>query len=145
MGADHTMVWLSRICSPLMNLPSANVAEVNHVLRKCGHFMGYGALGLVFLRGWLSLLLTRLHQTWTKLRSTAGAVAVLSVAMVATMDELHQSCLPNRTACVSDVLLDTSGAVLLILLVSVRQGLYRRRMLTCLLSPRTIQHRQAST
>ena len=145
MGADHTLVWLSRICSPLMHVASSNhvasphIVELNHVLRKSGHFFGYGMLGLVFMQGWQSLLLARLHQTWTRLRLLAGAVAVPSVALIASMDELHQSWLPNRTACTSDVLLDTSGAVLLITFVSLLFLLRRRRMLMQLTERRAVR------
>ena len=144
MGADHTTLWLSRLCSPLMQIATAKLVELNHVLRKCGHFFGYGTLGLVFLRGWLSLLLTR-HRTWTKARWFAGGLAVLSVLLIASMDELHQSMLPNRTACVADVLLDTAGALFLISVASLVTVLRRRRMLMRLLELRSNRHWQAGS
>ena len=139
MGADHTMLWLSRLCAPLLHLPSGEVFQLNHVLRKCGHFLGYGSLGLVFMQGWLALLLRRMHSTWTRIRMSASGFAIASVALVASMDELHQSFLPNRTASVSDVLLDTSGAILLVGLVTLVLLLRRKRMLTQLLALRTIR------
>ena len=145
MGADHTMLWLSRLCSPLIHLANANLAELNHVLRKSGHFFGYGTLGLIFLQAWRSLLATHMHQTWAKLRVLAGIQAIASVALVASMDELHQSFLPNRTACISDALLDTSGAVILIALTSFISMLRRKRTLEHLLESRRIRQWENAT
>ncbi|WP_419804182.1 VanZ family protein [Terriglobus sp.] len=125
-----------------MHLASARIVELNHVLRKCGHFLGYGTLGLVFLQGWTSLLLTRLRQSRPKVRLLASAFAVLSVALVASMDELHQSFLPNRTACISDVCLDTAGALLHILFAWLVLILRRRRTLSRLLHQRSIRRWQ---
>lgn len=134
MGADHTMVWLSRLCMPLVHLANPDMIELNHLLRKCGHFFGYGTLGLIFAQGWLTLLLSRskpvwAHLAWTQKRLRVAGLAVLSTAVVASMDELHQSFLPNRTACVSDVLLDTLGAVLMLALVAAVLLLRRKRAL----------------
>jgi VanZ family protein len=134
MGADHTMVWLSRLCMPLIHLANSDMVELNHVLRKCGHFFGYGTLGFIFAQGWLTFLLTRsrslwAHATWARTRLVAAGLAVLSTAMVASMDEIHQSFLPNRTACVSDVLLDTSGAVLMLSFIAAVLLFQRRRAL----------------
>lgn len=139
------MLWLSRICTPLVRLPNADIFELNHVLRKCGHFFGYGTLGLVLMQGWLSLLLTRLHGTWSRLRLCAGGLAVLSVSLIASMDEVHQSFLPNRTACFSDVLLDTAGALLLVSLASLLLVVRRRRMLVQRLQARLLQRRHTSS
>ena len=139
MGADHTTIWLSRLCSPLLNLATARLIELNHVLRKSGHFFGYGMLGLVFVRGWFSLLLARTKRSRSTLRLFASALGIFCVALVASMDELHQSFLPNRTACVSDVLLDTAGAVLLVSLASILFAAKRKRTLTRLLQMRTLR------
>lgn len=127
MGADHTAVWLTRLCSPFMHVASVNLTEINHVLRKNGHFFGYGTLGMVFARGWLMFLGTRLRQTWTRLRLVAGGLGIVSTAVIASLDEIHQSFLPNRTACVSDVLLDTSGALLLVTILTACMLLRRHK------------------
>ncbi|GAA3770285.1 hypothetical protein GCM10022270_33920 [Terriglobus aquaticus] len=134
MGADHTMVWLSRLCMPLVHLANSDMAELNHVMRKCGHFFGYGTLGFIFAQGWLTFLLARsrslwTQQTWARTRMLAGGLALLSTAFVASMDELHQSFLPNRTACVSDVLLDTTGAFLMLTVAAAVLLFQRRRAL----------------
>lgn len=127
MGADHTGVWLLRLFSHLSHTSSPHLGELNHILRKNGHFFGYGMLGLIFARGWLMFLNMRSRETWTRLRVYAGAFGVVSAAIVASLDELHQSFLPNRTACVSDVMLDTSGALLLVTLFTLSILLRRQK------------------
>lgn len=112
MGSDHTSVWLSNLLIWTGHrLTDTGVESLNHVLRKAGHFTGYGLFGLCFSRGWLSVLRKRMRTTWSGLRLRAGACGVATAGLLASCDEIHQSFLPNRTACVSDVLLDTCGAI----------------------------------
>jgi VanZ family protein len=90
---------------------------IHHLVRKCGHFFGYGALGVAWLRAW--------WMTMPRSRFLSDAVlALLGAALVASCDEWHQSYLPNRTGSVWDVLLDCAGAIALILAVYI----CRRRM-----------------
>jgi VanZ family protein len=89
---------------------------IQYSIRKTGHFLGYGTLGLTWLRAWLiqSLLLLRLKPTWIW-RGYCVAMAMACTAVVASLDELHQSFLPSRTGVPSDVILDCIGAATLIL------------------------------
>jgi len=80
---------------------------VHRLLRKSGHFLGYGALGLVWLRAW------RMTLPDARFLSQAG-LALLGTALVASWDEWHQTFLPNRTGSPYDVLLDCCGATALI-------------------------------
>jgi VanZ family protein len=83
----------------------------HHYLRKTGHVMGYGILGLLLLRGFRLTLATR--GTWL---GRAAILAWIGTAFVAAMDEWHQSFIPSRTGTVWDVLLDsTAGLTVLIL------------------------------
>lgn len=109
-GADHTSgplrwVW-EHILGPVTD---ARWELLHHYIRKTGHFVGYGTMGLLWLRAW-----------WMTLPRAAFALdallALLGTAAVASLDELHQSFLPNRTGVPSDVLLDCSGAAVLVLL-----------------------------
>ena len=114
------------------------VWELNYLLRKTGHFMGYGILGaLVFyaLRNtnrdrFASLLLRRwgiyLHDVW---RSEWVMIGMLVAVTTASLDEIHQTFLPSRTGRWQDVVLDACGAAFLqiiIYLFSLR-ALSRRR------------------
>ncbi len=98
------------------------VQEINEVLRKTGHFVGYGILGaLVFYalrytnRDWLASLLPRnwgmyLHDFW---RMEWAMLGVAMAVIAASLDEIHQSFLPSRTGRWQDVVLDTCGAAVL--------------------------------
>jgi len=98
------------------------VSKANDILRKTGHFMGYGILGaLVFFalkntnRDWLRPLLRRpwgtyLPDLW---RFEWAMIGMLVTIVTASFDEIHQSFLPSRTGRWQDVVLDTCGAAVL--------------------------------
>ena len=89
----------------------------HHVLRKTGHFVGYGTVGLTFLRAWLYTLDWCRPRPLLRWRIQSSVLAILSTAFVASCDEIHQTFLPDRTGTAHDVLLDTAGATALCLLV----------------------------
>jgi VanZ family protein len=133
LGATQTNVWLTHLLASSGHQAAAHqgafVALINHILRKGGHFMGYGLLGVLFARGWFALLRRRIVSSWSGLRLRAGALGVASIFVVGGCDEIHQTFLPTRGACFSDVLLDTCGALTLNLLFFAVIA-YRRRALT---------------
>ncbi len=87
---------------------------IHHVLRKTGHFLGYGTLGLTWLRAWLLTWLMPLRLRSTDVwRRWALQMAICCTAVVASLDELHQTHIPSRTGLATDVLLDTFGALVL--------------------------------
>jgi VanZ family protein len=47
---------------------------------------------------------------------------------VASLDEWHQSFLPNRTSSPWDVLLDCSGALAMLLIAYISAHIFRRRL-----------------
>jgi len=98
----------------------------HHYLRKTGHVVGYGMLGLLLLRGWRATL----DQDHVKLGRTV-LLAWLGTAFVASMDEWHQSYIPSRTGTWRDAVLD-SVAGLVFLLVAY---LWLRRSNASLESP----------
>jgi VanZ family protein len=103
-GSDrtsHPLRWLVQLF--FGRLSDATWDLLHHLLRKTGHFLGYGTLGLVWLRAWLMTL------PGAQFMSQAG-LALLGTALVASWDEWHQSFLPNRTGTPYDVLLDCCGA-----------------------------------
>jgi hypothetical protein len=74
----------------------------NHYVRKTGHFVGYGMLSVLMLRGW--------RATLDRDNSQLGRTAIFSwlgTVFVATMDEWHQSYIPSRTGTWKDVVLDS--------------------------------------
>lgn len=114
-GATNTSALLRPVYEAIFGHVSETSWEhAHHVIRKTGHFLGYGLLGLTYLRAFLYTWL------WSFRRHAAGVwrrwslqMALFCTALVAGLDELHQSYLANRTGVVSDVLLDTAGAAVL--------------------------------
>jgi VanZ family protein len=109
MGADHTTGPIRQIYEALFgHVPQSRWDIIHHYVRKTGHFVGYGLVGLAWLRAWRRVL-----PSASFIR--CAAFAVFGAFLVASGDEWHQSHLPNRTGVPSDVLLDTCGALILII------------------------------
>ena len=111
-GTDHTSGPLRWLWQFLFGPVGNRHWDLVHVcIRKGGHFIVYGVLGLACLRAWrLSLPRLRLFS--------AMALALLGTAAIASCDEFHQSFLPNRGGSPWDVLLDCCGAATFCLLAS---------------------------
>ncbi len=104
------------------------VLEMDHVMRKSGHFIGYAVLsGLTFLalrntyrdrnqdslqRHWGTALSDLWQFEW-------ALIGLLLTVVTASLDEIHQTFLPSRTGRWQDVVLDTSGAFALQLVIYV--------------------------
>jgi VanZ family protein len=78
----------------------------HHYLRKTGHFVGYGMLGLLLLRGWWATL-GRVQDLLLR----AVLLSWLGTTLVAAMDEWHQTFIPSRTGTIRDVGLDTAASI----------------------------------
>ncbi len=104
-GADRTSHPLRVLFQALFGpVGDARWQVIHHYIRKSGHFLGYGGLGLIWLRAW--------RMSLPRLQLLPGAVlALASTALVAGWDEWHQTFLPNRTGTPWDVLLDCCGAL----------------------------------
>jgi VanZ family protein len=122
-GADHTsgpLRWLYQaIFGPVSD---ARWALIHLLVRKSGHFIGYGLLGLAWLRAWWMTLPRSMFLV-------DAVLALLGTAMTASADEFHQSFLPNRTGSPWDVLLDCGGALAMQLLVYVLMRMLRPKRL----------------
>ena len=90
----------------LLGLDRARFEIWHHYIRKTGHFVGYFILSVLLFRAWRSTLSS--SSLWA-LR-WAG-IAFFMSAFVASMDEWHQSYIPTRTGAVSDVILDSTAAL----------------------------------
>jgi VanZ family protein len=123
MGADYTSTPLRTLFQAIFgHVTDAQWEMVHHIVRKSGHFVGYGLIGLAWLRAWW-MTLPKSHFLPDAL------LALLGTALVATADEYHQSFLPNRTASPWDVLLDCSGAIALQLMVYILMRMTRPKRL----------------
>ncbi len=123
MGADHTSGPLRAIYQFFFgHVPGRRWEIIHHYIRKSGHFIGYGLVGLAWLRAWwFSLPHSRFIQD--------SLLAMAGTALVAAADEYHQSFLPNRTSSPWDVLLDCCGALAMQLIVYTFMRIVRPKRL----------------
>jgi VanZ family protein len=115
--AIESTAWLSshntsRVLYPLLhflfglNWPQF---EVWHFyIRKGGHVVGYAILSILFFRAWRETLPRVDCGKWTPRWAT---IAILGTAIVASLDEWHQSFIPSRTGRWQDVVLDTCAGI----------------------------------
>jgi len=113
LGSDHTSGPLRAIYEAIFGaVNDARWDSIHHYIRKCGHFIGYGTLGVLWLRAWWMTLSLRALEFWR-----SAVLGFVGTALVASCDEWHQTFLPNRTGTPWDVLLDSCGAAAAILLI----------------------------
>ncbi len=126
-SSENTGHWLYSILTFFVGPVNPTLFHLIHAaLRKLGHFIGYGLLAYFFFIGWRGRYMSKLHLSRDELRAMYGRLwrarwAALAIAMtfvVAAADEGHQSLLPSRTGVFRDVILDTCGGVIAMLLVS---------------------------
>jgi len=121
LSAEHTSRFLRPVFTWLFgSMTDAHWDIFHHLLRKTGHFIGYGTLGLVWLRAWLRTFAARTMWTRVQWRKNAAALGVICTFLTASADEYHQTFLPSRTGRFADVLLDTAGALLFTAIVALR-------------------------
>jgi VanZ family protein len=102
----------SRILYPVLHflfgISYAHFEPWHHLLRKTGHVLGYGLLSFFLFRAWRETLAVAAQPNWN---FRWAGIAVLGTALVASLDEWHQSYLPSRTGRWQDVVLDSSSAI----------------------------------
>ncbi len=100
----------------LLGLDPLRFEDWHFFIRKGGHVVGYAILSILLFRAWRATLPAMSNVKWTLRWAT---IAILGTAIVASLDEWHQSYIPSRTGRWQDVVLDTCagvGAQLLIFL-----------------------------
>lgn len=78
----------------------------NGVARKCGHVIGYAILCWLFFRAF--------RATWPYFKTWSVRWALpawIATAVIASLDEWHQSYIPSRTGTFHDVILDSSAGL----------------------------------
>ena len=109
--AEHTIGLLQRLLevwSPeaAKHFTPVQLEYINYAVRKLAHLTEYAILTLLVLRAFQQ---GRQRLQW---KAVVGAL-LISIAYAAT-DELHQSMVPNRTASVRDVLIDSIGGAVVL-------------------------------
>lgn len=114
-GVTERIVGMAERLLPGIDL---NPRELNHVVRKSAHFLIFFVLGML-VTGTLSRL---------GIKGLRGAVIALLVCVLfAISDELHQLFVIGRGAQVRDVLIDSAGAAVGIILVKGLSRLFSKR------------------
>jgi VanZ family protein len=109
LSSGTTGGLLSLLLTPIFGpVAPEKIHLINVVLRKIGHFVGYGVLSVLLFRAWRATLPSILRRLW-EMRWAILALAV--TVAVAVADEWHQTRLASRTGSALDVMLDTSGAL----------------------------------
>ena len=117
-GDSQSFPRSSRIVAPFLhwlfpNLPDESIKTAVVAVRKCAHLTEYAVLAFLVWRA-------RRKPAWSDSRPWfwREALEALWVAMFyATTDEFHQTFIPSREGCVRDVLIDSSGAVIGLILL----------------------------
>lgn len=114
------MTETSRIIGPLLqfffpDMPYETRQIIHGYVRKIAHFTEYSILAFLAVRA-LSMSAPGFLQKWRYI------LAIVFVAFIASLDEFNQSYEATRTGAFSDVILDISGGVaMLIFLWLIKQ------------------------
>jgi VanZ family protein len=106
LSSEYTGRFLYPILHFLFGLDWERFMVWHHYIRKTGHFVGYFILSVLLFRAWKATL--KLPVLWALRWS---GIAFFMSALVASLDEWHQTYIPTRTGAVSDVVLDSSAAL----------------------------------
>ena len=109
---------ITRIISNIIKAIASNIdlnqESLHHIIRKCAHFTIYLILGLLVHNALIGNNISTLKRI---------LLAFLICVLYAVSDEIHQIFIPGRSGQISDVLLDSSGGLLGILILHI----FRRR------------------
>jgi VanZ family protein len=106
-SAENTGRFLYPMLHYLLGITQAQFPVWQFFIRKTGHFIGYFTLSVLLFRSWRATFPTP-GVRWT----IRWAILPFGMtALVACLDEWHQTYLPGRTGTVHDVLLDSTAAL----------------------------------
>ena len=108
LSSSNTSRILYPILHFLFGLDWERFHEWHFYIRKGGHVVGYAILCVLLFRAWRATLPAMTAVRWTP---RWAAIAIIGTAIVASLDEWHQSYIPSRTGRWQDVVIDTSAAV----------------------------------
>ena len=108
LSSDNTGRFLYPVLHFLFGTDPIRFVLWHFLLRKSGHVLGYGTLSVLLFRAWRATIPVLRHPRWSMVWAR---VALFMTALVASLDELHQSFLPSRTGSIRDVLLDSAAGL----------------------------------
>ena len=106
-------VQIAEVIASLTRLPQKAkldlISDMHNIIRKIAHFTIYASLGVssfVMFKAWLN------KSKWVSM-----LIAVVFCMLYAVSDELHQLAVSGRSGEIRDVLIDTSGAAVGIIIL----------------------------
>ena len=108
LSSQNTSRFLISAAALCFGIDYASFEPYHAFLRKLGHVCGYGLLSILLFRAWRETLSVPGGGRWA-LRW--ASIAVVGTALVASLDEWHQSYLPTRTGTLHDVILDSCAGI----------------------------------
>ena len=108
LSASNTSRILYPLLHYLFGLDWPRFHYWHFYIRKAGHVVGYAILSLLLFRAWRATLPAMSDAKWTLRWAN---IAILGTALVASLDEWHQSFISSRTGAVRDVVLDTCAGI----------------------------------
>ena len=94
----------------------------DYYIRKIGHFVGYFGLSVLLFRAWRATLPFASSSRWSM---QWARISFFMTALVASLDEWHQTYLTSRSGSLYDVLLDSFAAlaaqILILLLLNSKR------------------------
>ncbi len=126
-SAENTGQILYALLHFLLGVVPAHFLVWHFYLRKTGHFVGYFMLSLLLFRSWRATFPfpgIPWSVQWAR-------ISFFMTALVACLDEWHQSYLPKRTGSLHDVLLDCTAALVaqLVIYLVLRLRTQKRTLL----------------
>jgi VanZ family protein len=106
-SAENTSRFLYPFLHFLLGVTPEQFPIWQTVIRKTGHFVGYFTLSLLLFRSWRATFPfpgARWTIQWAR-------ISFFMAALVAALDEWHQTYIPSRTGTLHDVLLDSTAAL----------------------------------
>jgi VanZ family protein len=116
-GADHTSAPLQRFFEFLLHrhFTQPEWWRLHLIIRKCGHFTGYGILSISWFRAFWMTLPPGIDPRRRLI--PVHFLAMLGTLLVASADEFHQTFLANRSGSIWDVMIDCSGGLVMQLMI----------------------------
>jgi VanZ family protein len=114
MSAEHT----SRFIVPFLrwlkpNISPETLGSIHFIIRKCAHVSEYAVLALLLLRG--ATFMTNLKWSMSILCVSVWVACVF----VAATDEFHQTFVRSRGASARDIMIDSAGAIVGLLIGAI--------------------------
>jgi VanZ family protein len=128
MSAEHT----SRFIVPFLrwlrpDISPERLASIHFIVRKCAHVIEYAVLALLLLRA--AVCMANLKRSMPILHVSVWVACLF----VAAADEFHQTFVASRGALIGDIMIDSGGAILGLLIGAafVMSRSTRREKNTC--------------